>query len=51
VVLGMLLRRFVWDRGTAASFVMVATVFLAMAMLSWRLVLGSLQKRMGQPPQ
>lgn len=37
VTLGMLLRRFVFDDGTAASFIVVATVFLSL-LLDWRLV-------------
>ena len=36
VVLGMLLRRLVFDRGTAPSFVVVATVFLGVCLLGWR---------------
>ncbi len=33
---GMALRRVVFDDGTAASFVVVASVFLGTAMLGWR---------------
>jgi hypothetical protein len=36
VVLGMLLRHVVFGRGTAASFVVVATVFLGVCLLGWR---------------
>jgi 2-polyprenyl-6-methoxyphenol hydroxylase-like FAD-dependent oxidoreductase len=33
---GMLLRNLVFGRGTAAAFVVVATVFLGITMLGWR---------------
>ena len=33
---GMTLRNLVFDRGTAAAFVVVATVFLGITMLGWR---------------
>lgn len=36
VVLGMILRRFVFDEGTATAFVIVATVFLAALLNGWR---------------
>ena len=36
VVLGMLLRKFVFDDGTATAFVIVATVFLGITFNSWR---------------
>lgn len=36
VGLGMVLRHFVWDRGTAVAFVIVASVFLGLTMLGWR---------------
>lgn len=39
VAVGMVLRRTVWDRGTALSFVIVATAFLGVAIVGWRLVL------------
>jgi hypothetical protein len=38
VVLGMLLRRFVWDAGTARTFIVVTTAFLVAGMVGWRLV-------------
>jgi hypothetical protein len=40
IVLGMLLRRVVFDEGTAAAFVVVATVFLGAALVGWRVVAG-----------
>lgn len=36
VALGMVLRNLVFDDGTATSFVIVATVFLGVAVNSWR---------------
>jgi hypothetical protein len=38
IVAGMLLRKFVWDGGTQLSFVLVATAFLALFLVGWRLV-------------
>lgn len=38
LVLGMILRRFAFDKGTATSFVIVATVFLGLFLLGSRLV-------------
>ncbi len=49
LVVGMALRRVVFDKGTARAFIIVATVFLAMAMFTWRYVLRSIHRRMGQP--
>ena len=40
VVMGMLLRNMVFNRGTAAAFVIVATVFLGITMFSWRALLA-----------
>jgi uncharacterized membrane protein (GlpM family) len=36
VLAGMVLRRLVFDRGTATSFVIVATVFLGACFVGWR---------------
>ena len=36
VALGVLLRRFPFDRGTAASFVVVATIALGVLIVGWR---------------
>ena len=41
VVLGMILRKFVFDDGTATAFVIVATVFLGAGLNLWRLALRS----------
>ena len=38
VVVGMLLRRFAWDDGTAIAFVVVATLFTALCLLGWRAI-------------
>lgn len=40
VAIGMILRRFTFDRGTATAFVIVATVFLGTTMLSWRALMA-----------
>jgi Protein of unknown function (DUF3054) len=37
-VVGMVLRNLVFDRGTAASFVVVATLFTGACLLGWRAV-------------
>jgi FtsH-binding integral membrane protein len=36
VAAGLLLRRTLWDRGTALAFVIVATVFLGAVIVGWR---------------
>ncbi|MEO6570588.1 MAG: DUF3054 domain-containing protein [Ilumatobacteraceae bacterium] len=38
VIVGMLLRRFAFDRGTAPAFVVVAVLFLGAGLVGWRLV-------------
>jgi hypothetical protein len=38
LVVGMVLRRVVFDDGTAWSFVVVATLFLALFLIGWRIV-------------
>jgi hypothetical protein len=40
VVMGMVLRNYVFDRGTAPAFIIVATLFLGATMLGWRAVLA-----------
>jgi Protein of unknown function (DUF3054) len=47
---GMLLRRFVFDRGTAASFIIVATIALGMLLLGWRIAVGALRSRRSDVP-
>ena len=38
VALGMVLRKTLFDRGTAVSFIIVASVFTGVLLLGWRLV-------------
>ena len=38
LVVGLLLRRLAWDRGTAFSFIVVTALVLAMFMLGWRAI-------------
>ena len=40
VALGMVLRRTLFDRGTAPAFVVVASMFTGFLLLGWRLVAG-----------
>lgn len=44
VAIGMLLRRYAFDRGTALAFVIVASAFVAACLVGWRL-LGALVTR------
>lgn len=51
LVAGMALRRFVWDNGTATTFVLVTAGFLIAGMVGWRLVvLAVRQVRTRQSP-
>jgi len=45
VVIGMLLRHFAWDRGTAGAFIVVATVFNALTLIGWRVLKENLSRR------
>jgi len=45
VVIGMALRHFAWDRGTAGSFIVVATVFNAFTLVGWRFLWESVRDR------
>jgi hypothetical protein len=45
VVIGMLLRIFVWDRGTAGAFIVVATIFNAFTLVGWRVVRENINSR------
>jgi len=38
LVFGMVLRRFVWDAGTARTFILVTALFLVAGMVGWRLL-------------
>ena len=40
VVMGMVLRNVVFNRGTALAFIIVATVFLGITMFGWRALLA-----------
>jgi hypothetical protein len=42
---GMVLRNLVFDRGTAASFVVVATLFLGACLIGWRLAAHAIERR------
>jgi hypothetical protein len=45
VLVGMLVRRLGFDDGTATSFVVVATGFLLLGFVGWRLVAGLARRR------
>lgn len=45
VLVGMIVRRWVFDRGTATSFVVVATLFLGACFVGWRAVAMVLERR------
>ncbi len=47
---GMVLRRLVFDDGTATSFVIVTAAFLALFLIGWRLVLGLVERRSDRVP-
>jgi Protein of unknown function (DUF3054) len=49
LVLGMLLRHVVWDRGTAASFVVVAGLFLALFLIGWRVAASAVVRHRRTP--
>ena len=45
VAIGMLLRRVVWDRGTALSFIIVTTLVLGVLLLGWRWIWSIADRR------
>lgn len=45
VLIGMIVRNLIFDRGTAASFVVVTTLFLGALLVGWRLVFRVLEIR------
>ena len=45
VAAGMLLRHFVFDDGTATSFIVVATLFLGVFLIGWRVLLQLIDRR------
>jgi len=49
--LGMLLRNLVFDDGTAASFVIVASIFLGTFFVGWRAIAGALASRATNCPR
>jgi len=50
VVLGMLWRHTIAGDGTPAAFVLVATAFLALSLLGWRLVVALVRRRAAARP-
>ncbi|QQS24076.1 MAG: DUF3054 domain-containing protein [Actinomycetota bacterium] len=46
---GMLLRRFAWDRSTAASFVIVAAIVLGALLVGWRAIANAIAARQHHP--
>lgn len=48
VLVGMIVRRTVFDGGTATAFVVVTTLFLGACLVGWRLVFGVLDRRASQ---
>ena len=50
VLIGVLLRWFVWDRSTAFAFVIVATLFLGFFLLGWRVVISGTRRPRGEVP-
>lgn len=47
LLVGMIVRNLVFDRGTATSFVVVATLFVGAFLVGWRLVLRVIDRRAG----
>jgi FlaA1/EpsC-like NDP-sugar epimerase len=50
VVVGMLLRNLVFGDGTATAFVIVATLFLALFIVGWRLAFAVIDRRRSVTP-
>lgn len=50
ILVGMLVRRWVFDRGTAASFVVVATLFVGACLVGWRAGAAALARRRRTAP-
>jgi hypothetical protein len=48
ILVGMIVRNLVFDRGTAASFVIVATLFVGATLVGWRIVLRVVEQRRAQ---
>ena len=49
IVIGMLLRHFAFDKGTAGAFVVVATIFNAFTLVGWRFIAEQLSERKASP--
>lgn len=49
VTVGMLLRRLLFDEGTAFAFVVVASVFLALTLVGWRAAARAASRKLSQP--
>ena len=47
VAVGVVLRWFAWDRGTAISFIIVAALFLGLFLVGWRVVLAGATRPRG----
>ena len=45
VLVGMMVRRWGFDEGTATSFVIVAAAFLALFLVGWRVAFGLIERR------
>lgn len=50
VTFGLILRRSMFDRGTAVSFMIVATVFLGLLIVGWRVIANRWLQRRGSTP-
>lgn len=50
VVVGLLLRNLVFARGTATSFIIVATLFLGAVLLGWRAIFRTFRRSVTRPP-
>lgn len=48
ILVGMIVRNLVFDRGTATSFVIVATLFVGASLVGWRALFGLVARRRAQ---
>jgi hypothetical protein len=51
VIVGMLLRNLLFDDGTATAFVIVATLFLGLFIVGWRLAFAAIDRRRTVTPR
>jgi MFS-type transporter involved in bile tolerance (Atg22 family) len=49
IIVGMVVRNLVFDRGTATSFVIVATLFVGAFLVGWRLAVRLVDRRRAHP--